>query len=364
MDRAPEHPGVDVTPATSPRSRILGCLLAGAIGDALGAPIEFDSWAEIRSRFGPQGLTGYAPAYGRRGAITDDTQMTLFTAEGLLRAKACGLAIGHPAVPALVHQAYLRWLVTQEGPDSVPPASGDSPSGWLLAQGVLHAPRAPGSTCLSALRRGIAGTPEAPLNDSKGCGGVMRVAPVGLVSQGREAFRLGVACAAITHGHPTGYLAAGAFALVIAELRRGRDLPQALRTATSELARWPGHEETIRAIEAAVALVSRATPGPEDLEALGGGWTAEEALAIGLCCALSAEDVPHGLALAVNHGGDSDSTGSIAGNLLGARNGVEALPTELLEPLEAREVIERVGHDLADVFVEGRDPPADRYPPQ
>jgi ADP-ribosyl-[dinitrogen reductase] hydrolase len=62
---------------------IAGCLLGRAVGDALGAPIEFLRLSEIRERFGLAGLTDYAPAYGKLGAITDDTQMTLFTAERL-----------------------------------------------------------------------------------------------------------------------------------------------------------------------------------------------------------------------------------------------------------------------------------------
>ena len=76
------------TTTPTPRERAIGCLLGGAIGDALGAPIEFDSISEIRSQFGLNGLTHFAPAYGRTGAITDDTQMTLFSAEGLIRAQA------------------------------------------------------------------------------------------------------------------------------------------------------------------------------------------------------------------------------------------------------------------------------------
>jgi ADP-ribosylglycohydrolase len=67
------------------RDRYRGCLLGGAVGDALGAGIVFLSLGEIRQRYGPTGVTGYVSAYGRAGAITDDTQMTLFTAEGLLR---------------------------------------------------------------------------------------------------------------------------------------------------------------------------------------------------------------------------------------------------------------------------------------
>jgi len=65
--------------------RMVGCLLGGAVGDALGARIEFDSLATLRERYGPAGVTGYVPACGRFGAIMDDTQMTLFTAVGMIR---------------------------------------------------------------------------------------------------------------------------------------------------------------------------------------------------------------------------------------------------------------------------------------
>ena len=66
------QPAATARPAFLDRAR--ACLPAGAIGDALGAPIEFLSLAEIRARFGPAGLDRYAPAYGRLGAITDDTR--------------------------------------------------------------------------------------------------------------------------------------------------------------------------------------------------------------------------------------------------------------------------------------------------
>src|SRR4051812_30781276 len=90
-----------------------GCLLGGAVGDALGAAIEFDSIAEIRQTYGPAGLTDYALAYGRRGAITDDTQMMLFTAEGVLRTDVCYRCNSVCCEEEIVRNAYLRWLHTQ-----------------------------------------------------------------------------------------------------------------------------------------------------------------------------------------------------------------------------------------------------------
>lgn len=115
----------------SPRARILGCFLGGAIGDALGAPIEFESLTSIRRSHGPAGITGYLPAYGRTGAITDDTQLTLFTAEGLIRAKARFRDRGIVDIPWIVHRAYCRWLVTQGGSDIIDAELGPATSvGW------------------------------------------------------------------------------------------------------------------------------------------------------------------------------------------------------------------------------------------
>jgi len=57
------------------RSRFGGCLLGGAVGERLGAPVEFLDLDEIVSAYGEAGIRDYAPAYGKLGAITDDTQM-------------------------------------------------------------------------------------------------------------------------------------------------------------------------------------------------------------------------------------------------------------------------------------------------
>lgn len=128
-----------------------GCLLGGAVGDALGAPVEFHSIRSICSEYGSAGISDYDTAYGRRGAITDDTQMTLFTAEGLLRAIARRRhkGISHPA--SVIHHAYIHWLRTQ-GERSRGHFSQDEMDGWLIGVKCLHSSRAPGNTCLSALR--------------------------------------------------------------------------------------------------------------------------------------------------------------------------------------------------------------------
>jgi ADP-ribosylglycohydrolase len=333
------------------RAHYRGCLLGGAVGDALGAAPEFLSLAEIRQRFGPAGVTDYVPAYGRTGAITDDTQMTLFTAEALLRGHNRWLDRGICSMVRVGFNAYVRWLHTQGGRNVDPTRL----TGWLVTQPGLHHRRAPGGTCLGALETGAPGTMARRLNDSKGCGGVMRAAPAGL-AEINDQFETGCELAAITHGHPSGYLAAGAFAEIILQLSRGASLPDAVSAALDRLRPEAGHEETTAALEAAVALARSTEPTPEAVERLGEGWVAEEALAIGVYCALQARDFAHGVLLAVNHGGDSDSTGSIAGNLLGLIHGEAGIPPRWLDALELREVITEVATDLWLHFGAGEKP--------
>ncbi len=326
--------------------RILGSLLGGAIGDALGAPIEFCDLRDIRDSYGPQGITGYVSGGWPSGTFTDDTQMTLFTAEGLIRA-AVGARGGQPVdEPLVIWHAYQRWLDTQGYQVPWDREFPQRPSGWLVEEPALRHQRAPGTTCISALRTGRRGSIGFRLNNSKGCGGVMRVAPIGLVAA--DPFHLACEAAALTHSRPSGYLAAGTFAAVLAGVARGTSLTSSIDRAVDLLRSRPGHEETLHAVEAAMNLAASGTPpSPEMVETLGGGWVAEEALAITLYCALVAADFRAAVLLAVNHSGDSDSTGSMVGNLLGAALGLGALPEDWLLGLEARSLVEEVAIDLA-----------------
>lgn len=358
--------------------RVRGGLLGGAVGDALGADIEFLRHDEIVARYGPDGPNDLGGTYGVRGAITDDTQMTLWTAEGSLRAYHRGATRGIVTVPGVVLRSYLRWLDTQlEAPD--PARHRDS---WLWALDALHARRAPGNTCLSALRARRdhdRGEPE-PTNQSKGCGGVMRVAPVGLLSnRPATAFDLGCKVAALTHGHPTGIVASGAFAVAVWHLGEGVDVPAALDHAHDAAEAADGGEETAAALHRARLLADTDLPDVDAIHALGTvtpgngpGWVAEEALAVAaLCARRHPTDLERALKAAVTHTGDSDSTGAICGNLLGTALGVEAIPARWLESVELRAAIEQVADDLHDArtvkvdWYYGPKGPGwyDRYPP-
>jgi ADP-ribosylglycohydrolase len=349
------------------RSRVRGCVLGGAIGDALGGVIEFDSIGGIRSRHGGAGVTGMvADAGGREGLITDDTQMTLFTLEGLIRAGLREATRGFADTPSVVRFAYLRWLDTQSHDAPPQPDGLHHRTGWLREQRWLYARRAPGNACLSGLRAepgryGPFGELGPVNRHSKGCGTVMRSAPFGLLSgSAREAFELAAACARFTHGHPTGYYAAGAFAAIVHQVADDLTLYEAVHETLRLLDSYPGHEETSVALRAADELAGKGEPSPERVESLGGGWVAEEALAIAVYCALAYEkDFPAALLLAVNHSGDSDSTGAMAGNLLGAAHGEDVLPESWLDVLEGCGTIAELADDFAG---RGRADPA-KYPP-
>jgi ADP-ribosylglycohydrolase len=329
-----------------------GCLLGGALGDALGAPVEFINYQQILHRYGAGGIQRPQEEESGLFEITDDTQMTLFTAEGLLRARTAQAASADVNISAIVHHAYLRWLHTQgENNPHFSDYGYHTDDGFLIQQFELFNQRAPGLTCTASLMGPHIGTVQQVLNDSKGCGAVMRAAPVGMIDLGVDPFALSCEIAALTHGHIDGILPAGVLAQIIHEILAGRELEEAVQYSLQVLSRHKGHEGLLARITEAVELAHSGLPVVTCYKRLGRGWVGDEALAIAVYCALkSPSDFRQGVILAVNHDGDSDSTGSICGNILGAYLGRSALPQDWLAKLELREVIAEVGRDLLTAY--------------
>lgn len=333
-------------------ARYTGCLLGGAVGDALGWPVEFLKWDAIQEKYGAAGITELDTQGNEKAGVSDDTQLTLFTGEGLLRAEARCKARGVCHTPDVIHRAYLRWLLTQgEAANFRDFNKEDRSSGWLVGLPELQNRRAPGNTCISALMANRIGTIEHPLNSSKGCGCMMRVAPVGLMANREGLFSLAAQVAAITHGHPSGYLAAATLAVIVHNVVNGMEIEPAIQDALSELKKHEYHQETAESAERAVEMWRSGQCNQETLAKLGEGWVAEEALAIGIYSALCAEgDFVKGVRLAVNHSGDSDSTGAIAGAILGAHLGSGAIPPEWLEKLELAGTVQEIAIDLCVAY--------------
>jgi ADP-ribosyl-[dinitrogen reductase] hydrolase len=146
-------------------------------------------------------------------------------------------------------------------------------------------------------------------------------------------------------------VSAAVLAETIGQLTEGADLAVAIDAALrSAGTRYPdAHQETTDLVRQAMALAEQGPPSPAEVESLGQGWIAEEALAISILCALTASDWTDTLGRAVTHSGDSDSSGAITGNLLGAWWGDRELPADLLGDLEGRTAIERLAVDLLRV---------------
>ena len=342
------------------QDRIRGSLVGGAIGDALGYPVEFvSSYKAIQHLYGERGITRLQPSSpwleegGEKGkaVFSDDTQMTLFTANGLLNAKRLNVED-----IAAIRNAYVEWYFTQTGGKPCP--YNDC---WIANIPEMNEDRAPGNTCMTALNAIYRG--RVPSNDSKGCGGVMRVAPIPLYAaiNGRmsieDADRLAGDAAELTHKHPLGFIPAALMAHVIYHITTDnaptrQSLEMYIHEGLEAMKRlyplFPFDVAYMRELaEKAISWADNDRSDVENIEAIGGGWTGEEALAIALYCACRHFDnFENALIAAVNHAGDSDSTGAITGNILGAAIGYEAIPKFFLNDLELHDVILHMADDL------------------
>lgn len=336
-------------------NRIQGSLLAGAAGDALGYTVEFLGEDEIDRRFGENGITEHSVSNGP-ARISDDTQMTLFTATGLLFGTTRGMTRGIMGEYSdYIHFSYQEWYQTQTEQYPLPKGYHRS---WLVNLPELFSRRAPGNTCMSALASGEPGSIAHPINHSKGCGGVMRVAPIGLYFSGSSvpieaSDRIGAEAAAITHGHELGWLPAAALVHIIRILAEA-DNPSVLDSVQDAMRALPKvfseakHlNELLSLMQQAVDLSQSDRSDRDAIHALGEGWVGNEALAIALYCALKYPcDIGKALIAAVNHKGDSDSTGAITGNILGAALGIDAIPEKFINHLELKDTILEIADDL------------------
>lgn len=344
------------------QDKIRGSLIGGAAGDALGYAIEFSKENEIFAQYGKDGITEYKlDTFSRKAIVSDDTQMTLFTAEGLLEAKSDSRPHDY------VKLAYFDWLLTQNYTYSDyrngKARSQNGLNSWLLDVPELFSRRAPGGTCLSALSypKKVDDYLKEPVNDSKGCGGIMRVAPVGLmyntgISGEADICDVdieGAYVAAITHGHPLGYMPAAVVAHIISRLVYGPEMPlkdiviEAKVTCQKIFAGTEYLDYMSDIIDKAMELSENNEADLDNIHALGEGWVAEETLGIALYCALKyKDDFSKALAVSVNHKGDSDSTGAVVGNILGALIGYDAIDKKWKENLELHDEIIKMADNL------------------
>lgn len=353
---------------TTLKDRIRGALIGGAIGDALGYPVEFMSYNSIVNTYGDKGITCFDLANGI-AEFSDDTQMTLFTANGLLNGITRNAHFRKDtALIDYVDSAYMDWYKTQLRQGCMIPEH--ERNCWLDNVPGLYSLRSPGNTCLSAIEQRRCGMKVD--NNSKGCGGIMRVAPVAFAfrktdpSDAREEFKnrsevIRMACevARLTHLHPLGFLPAGVMVHLLYKIAHSTESITAERIknivfeglwfldnltdpATGASYKFLYHEaldELNIMILKTFRLASAITDDVSAIRQLGQGWTGDEALYIALYCAIRhLDNMRDAIIASVNHDGDSDSTGSICGNIMGAIHGYEAIKRQRLFCPQGKEI--------------------------
>jgi ADP-ribosylglycohydrolase len=348
------------SPSAPFASRVQACLMGGALGNSLGYLVRADDIATIQARFGPAGLLDASQA-GEQIQFGADTQLTLYTLDGLIEALEWandGVAADEAAILWL---AYLRWLATQEEQAS---AAAPLPQPrWIDRQDILHHRRDPDPTVLSALASGEMGTPGRPLNpQARGAAVVARSAPFGLIPHlpATVAATLAGNAAALTHGHASAIQTAAAYGwLIHCLVHGGLDPAGAASSARDHAAATPSADPSVAAaLDAALTLAAAGRSGTDGIPAeLGNGNTATEALAMGLYTVLATEaaaasPTEHFLSavrLAVNIDGASEVTGTVAGAILGAFYGEECLPQAWLALAQAAGLIQSMAKNLLEV---------------
>lgn len=334
------------------KKKVLGCLIGGAIGDALGYAVEFNMIEEIYHIFGEDGITEFQLTNGV-AQISDDTQLTLFTAVGLLNAWANSDNLTSEEIVNFVRKAYQDWFQTQSTNFCIENSKKNS---WLLNVEELYHNREPGHTCMKVMRNNQFGSVENPINFSKGCGGIMRIAPVGLYFDEEYSHeivaKVAAELSALTHGHELGYIPSAMLVEIIHQItHQDLNIQEVIIASLENMKSYFANSEFItdfvELIHLAITLSENDELDVENIHKIGEGFVAEETLAIAIYCSLKyRNDFQKAIITAVNHNGDSDSTGSVTGNILGAYLGIDKIPSKYMDNLELLNIITEIANDL------------------
>lgn len=289
------------SPALTLTERALGAYLGFAIGDALGATVEFMTAREIAATFrgGHHHIVGGGWLRLKPGQVTDDTQMSLALGDALLAARG--------------------WDLTMVA---------DSFVGWMRSR-----PPDIGHTCRRGIRRylleGTLCTP--PADDNAGNGAVMRNLPVVLATHAQPSL---LSCcsleqAHITHHHPLSDAATLLFAELTRLLLLGASIGECRRIVAAALAHHPQF---------------RFEPWPGNTS----GFVVDTVQTV-LHAFFRTDSVEACITDVVNRGGDADTAGALAGQLAGACYGVSGIPPRWLKQLD-HGIVERIQRQTASLL--------------
>lgn len=333
--------------------RFNGAILGCAVGDALGYLIEFMNMKSIQKKYGPHGLRTVLKlaSNGNKSIISDDTQLALFTMDGLLWATHDDLPLEEG-----LHRSYLRWYYTQTERLPAPMIATwmkqqphEGTYGYdVMAERDLFARRAPGKSCLIALATGTQFSADNLPNTCRSSTVLSRAIPIGLWYTGEpdKAFAAAKAAALLTHGSPVAYFTAATLAAMMSLLASGKEMGAAITGGLRILQAEDEDNDILKAVLRAVDEAVTDRNPVRVMKKIGLGWKAEEALALSIYCILKTTNVKDAVLMACNQDGDSDTCGAVCGSMTGALYGPTAIPKSWTHNMECIDILKQVTNIL------------------
>lgn len=359
-------------PMPTGAERLRGAIVAAGVGDAIArvgndGGLSVYPWRSGGAIGVEEKLVDYLPPDRMRWTWV--TQLMAFAAEGMVRALG-GRRTGRSVDPvSTVQHGYQRWLYYMRrdvmktgewrvygGPYAKDAGEHDVPDGMAADEVEFTVGRRPDPVIIEALlgfaTTGIHSTPADPRSTARGADVLVRAAlAAGWSEDLSETFDLGVSIAALTHPHSDDCLAAGTLAVILHEQIRDKPFMDCLYVAWKQLVQRPGHEKTRNMIDTAVDLV-RGEWTPTQVDNLRryfpeGGVDGAEALGIALYCAMVSDYLREALVLALNYATHRNEVAAVAGMLIGAEYGIQAVPRVFRDPVSSIDALDSLAHELA-----------------
>lgn len=298
--------------------KLCGYLFGTACGDALGRPVEHFTLEQIKEKYGKKGILEVPSD----SLWTDDTQLMLVIAKGLLR----GAELEIPELMDCIAEELVHWL---DEPDL---GAGPTSRGAALR-----------------LKEGMNWRESGIV--SKTCGSLMRVGILGFIYRNNpeKLVQAALLSGRITHLHPVSDAAsiAGAYAVKLAlDGMEPEEMYRSLLKITEGYS-----QEFTDALKESYEVAHSGMADEDAMKELGQGWYADETFALAYFCTLRyPNDYKKAVQTAVNITGDSDSVGSVAGGILGAKLGIEAIPVPWIEALKDKEILKEIAGPLLEKY--------------
>lgn len=328
-DRGSFHPRKErmiSSTSISRRERILGGLWGSLAGDALGVPVEFKDRATLQA-YPVKDMREFGTHGQPRGTWSDDSSMILCTAESL---------VNHEFSLQDMGERFVCWM---------------NDGLWTAHGNVFDM----GGTTSAALRRIAQGMPADQAGgwheDSNGNGSLMRILPAVLRFAGEPLATFSgrlEKVSAITHNHARSRMACVFYGLMVRQLLLGRQPQAALDSVRAEFTGWhersPEFASSRRILEDDLVSVPK-----EEIDSTG---YVLHTLHASLWCLLTTDNYRECCLKAVNLGGDTDTTGCVAGGLAGVVHGFQSIPADWIRQLARRGDADRLFHEFADLCEE------------